>query len=509
MTLRAHPYAKSRETTTVSQSLLALYSVAFGWLTFPITAAFAFACMVFLWIPPTIADPDIWWHLRNAQHLVSTHTFLTTDLFSFTAFNSPWINHEWLAELPYYLGWHLYGERGIFLVMVVAIEVILLGAFYIAYERTNNVTATLLASVFTAMCATVSFGPRTLLFGWVCLIAELIILENTSKALHWMWMLPPLFTLWINLHGSWIIGLIIFFLFITCSQAPCISGFIRTRGFSNHQRACVLLCLCLCLGAVFINPYGWRLVSYPFNLAFKQTLNINTIEEWKTLDFHLPRAKVFLTVTLFLFFMTAFRKLSLTLYEFSLVVIGVYAAATYSRFLFLGGILLMPTFAWSISSLLSPNRHNPFSVFRIIIIFFAMSLVRSRLPTAESIATSQTGYPVRATIFLKSFHFKGHLFNDFRWGGFIEWHASHTPTFIDSRVDLFEYNGTFRDYLDIVQIKNPLELLERYGIRCVLFERNTPLVYLLEHDSNWHIDYQDDTTELLERTGHSATPAHS
>ena len=56
-----------------------------------------------------VADPDIGWHLRDAQILASTHHMIAHDLFSFTAADAPWMNHEWLAELLFYAAWRFGG----------------------------------------------------------------------------------------------------------------------------------------------------------------------------------------------------------------------------------------------------------------------------------------------------------------------------------------------------------------------------------------------------------------
>ena len=38
-------------------------------------------------------DPDIWWHMRNAQYLFQHHQFPRFDTYSFTVAGHPWINH--------------------------------------------------------------------------------------------------------------------------------------------------------------------------------------------------------------------------------------------------------------------------------------------------------------------------------------------------------------------------------------------------------------------------------
>src|SRR5215470_11054102 len=58
-------------------------------------------------------DPDIWWHLRNAEYLFQIHHLPNQDMYSFTVANHDWINHEWLAELPFYFAWRLAGLAGI------------------------------------------------------------------------------------------------------------------------------------------------------------------------------------------------------------------------------------------------------------------------------------------------------------------------------------------------------------------------------------------------------------
>ena len=45
-----------------------------------------------------------------------------------------------------------------------------------------------------------------------------------------------------------------------------------------------------------MNPFGWRLVYYPFDLAFKQKLNITHVAEWVSVDFHDFRGKMVLVL---------------------------------------------------------------------------------------------------------------------------------------------------------------------------------------------------------------------
>ena len=166
------------------------------------------ALWVYFLVPRSMDDPDIWWHLRNASVQWHSRTWLRHDLYSSTASGAAWINHEWLAEVPFYLGWRLAGTAGLYAVTLCTIEFILLGVFWLTRLEARSpaqlpapfpthpstsppatspparlpsgglVSISLLTAAVAALLATVSFGPRMLLFGWACLVVELSILQR-------------------------------------------------------------------------------------------------------------------------------------------------------------------------------------------------------------------------------------------------------------------------------------------------------------------------------------------
>src|SRR5215831_16659499 len=64
---------------------------------FPLVLAFALGASIFVFDSRSIADPDMWWHLRNAEVFVQTHAVVRHDFYSFTAAGSPWMNEAWLG----------------------------------------------------------------------------------------------------------------------------------------------------------------------------------------------------------------------------------------------------------------------------------------------------------------------------------------------------------------------------------------------------------------------------
>ena len=101
---------------------------------------------------------------------------------------------------------------------------------------------------------------------------------------------------------------------------------------------------------------------------------------------------------------------------------------------------------------------------------------------------------------------RGALFHDYTHKGYLEVERVEAlKTFADGRTDIFIYNGVLNDYLEIIRIERPFELLDKYEIGYVLFPINTPLSYLLDHSASWRTIYQDKQVKLYQRVPVTAT----
>ena len=61
---------------------------------------FLLVLLIFGFSTRHLAEPDIWWHLRNASNLLEHNSLSGIDTYTFTAAGSPWISFEWLSEAP-------------------------------------------------------------------------------------------------------------------------------------------------------------------------------------------------------------------------------------------------------------------------------------------------------------------------------------------------------------------------------------------------------------------------
>jgi hypothetical protein len=153
---------------------------------------FLLAAVIFGFSVKQIAEPDIWWHLRNAAYLFQHHSFPSVDSYSFGAAGSPWLDHEWLSEIPFFLGFKAMGLQGILGVYFAVLVLIYVGVYYRSCRAgadCKNATVTTLLAIFLGV---VSIGPRVLLFGWLCMVGLLLVLDRFRRTGKGLWLLPPL-----------------------------------------------------------------------------------------------------------------------------------------------------------------------------------------------------------------------------------------------------------------------------------------------------------------------------
>jgi len=472
---------------------------------------FSFPVMLMAWMvlivirlaEQGLPEPDIWWHLHNARYLLAHHRLPNVDTYSFTVAGHPWMNPEWLAEIPYYLAWRAFGLEGIEILMLLVLECIFLGVLYLCYRRTGHIKASILACWVAAALGTVNFGPRTILFGYLCLLALLMILERfRSKGRAPLWLLPPLFCLWINTHGSWCLGLAVLGVFTACGFVEGEWGLVQASRWSPRQQRQMLCTFAGSCAALFINPYGYRLVLYPLDMALRQRLNVALVSEWRSVDFHEPRGIVVLILLAGLFSAALLMRHRWLLSDLILVLVGLYGGLSHERLLFFAGVITAPAVAELLHFVppYRPEIDKP--LLNAAMILGIAAFVAWRFPGPTRLQEQVAGeFPAEIVPYLESHPPFGRVLDYYEWGGYLGFEDPQLKVFVDSRVDIFEYAGVLSDYVRLMLFREPMQILDEYQIRYVLFPPDAPLVYLLRRSPDWKVDFAGKTSTLLERVG--------
>jgi hypothetical protein len=471
--------------------------------SFPVVLTFVFVSLVFMLAHGKVADPDIWWHLHNADYLIQHHHLPSSDMYSFTVPGYPWMNHEWLAELPYYFAWRAWGLRGIDAVAVSTLMFILLGVLYLSYRQSGNYKAAVLASSYAIFLARVSFGPRTILFGYACLVVLLIVLQRfRQNGDAPVWVIPPLFCLWVNTHGSWLIGMIIFSMIGAGGLVQLQWGLIESETWNRAQRKKLFVAWGASVVALFANPFGLRLVLYPLDLGFRQKLNIEHVEEWVSVNFHDARGKFVIVLLIILLISSLLRSRRWSLSELAVSLFVLYSGLTYVRFLFLLGIVIAPVLAKILDFVPPYSQERDTPVINTVAVFLMIASITYYWPKQSQLMHSvDSQYPVRAISYLETQSISGPIVNYYLWGGYLNWKAPRLKVFVDGRADIFEYNGIFKDYLSLLLLEDVDSILDKYKAHYVLLPLHEPITHLLEHDSKWKTAYRDQVSVVFERTG--------
>jgi len=483
---------------------------AFSFLTM---LAFLLVTLEFIMTRGSVLDPDIWWHMRNAEYLFQHHQLPRADMYSFTVAGHPWINHEWLAEIPYYLAWRAGGLSGISAMMFATISLIFLGLLYLSYIETRHFKAAIVACSFLTFIASVSFGPRTILFGYLYLVLLLIILQRfRQRGSAPLWLIPPLFCLWANTHGSWSLGLIVFSIITAAGFVQGSWGRVDAERWTPSQMGKLVVTGLASIAALFVNPFGSRLVLYPLDMAFRQKLNISHVAEWVSVDFHDLRGKLVLALVLSLLVSALVRRTRWRLGEIALVLFALYSGLTYIRFLFLLAIVIAPVVTKILDFVPQYRPEADTPIINALVICLMVGSIIYYWPRSPELQKSiSERYPAEALVYLKAHPPNGNVLNFYLWGGYLGWKDRELEVFVDSRVDIFEYAGVLKDYLDLLGLEQSKAILDKYKIRYVLMPQpggysESSLTYVLEHDPEWKAIYSDKLSVFMERVDPTLPP---
>jgi len=447
-------------------------------------------------------DPDIWWHLADARIVTTTHHFIRVEPYSFTVAGEPWINPEWLSEMPFWLGYRSLGLRGIYLVTVIGLCANLLFVYWRSYWKARHAGAAFWTAVLGFTLMMVNDTPRTIVIAYLAMSAEMAILEAAERGkTHLLWLLPPLFCVWINLHGSWIIGLSLLALYILCGLFPLKKGVFEQEACSSKDRKRLLLVYFASLAVLLLNPYGWRMIWNPFDMMLNQKLNIANVQEWQPLDLGGILGRAALLAICLMIVANCIRGRKWKIYELAFLFFAWFAAFDHMRFTFLASVITIPLLAEDVArSFFAKPNEKTIPLMNALFVAGAVWAMVILFPTEAALQKGMAAkFPLQI---IASIQPSWRTYNQDTLGGMMDFN-SKSP-FVDTRWDTFEHHGELQDFLDIMRIQEPLKLLDKYRIDHVLVSESWPLAFLLERTPGWRVEKRegkgDETFVLLAKT---------
>jgi hypothetical protein len=490
----AAPSAKSSHRTTTFLSRVFSFPAVLGAL---LVAAVFVSARLFL------VDPDLWWHIKVGQDILSTHHWPTTDPYSFTVAGHPWLAYEWLGDVLLGAVVRLAGLQALEACLIVLGGAVMLALYAYTTIRTGNPKAGFAVSAVLFVLAMPSFSLRPQMLGYLFLILTLIALERFCQGKkRALWILPPLFLAWVNTHGSWIIGLGTIVVFWACGLTELRLGSIEARRWSIAERIRLEFIFLLCLAVLPITPYGARVSASPFEFAFDLPLNVAHIKEWQSMPFSLLGGKLFLALLLGFFLLHMAVRFGCRLHELVLFSGGTVMACLHVRFLLVFVPFFAPLLVSAVERWMPGYEKRKDQRFLNAVLMAAMFVAFIRyFPTAAEMQQSVSRrFPVRAVNYLRQHPLPGPMYNTYGYGGYLIWSLPEHKVFVDGRADVYERGGAYAEYLQVSTLEPAaFAVLRSHGIQSCFLERSEALATVLSASPEWRQVYSDDMSVLFVR----------
>ena len=488
MSLSLTGFQPSRQAAS-ARSLSA--EAAFAW----IVAAAIFAGV--LWLSALLRDSDTLWHIAVGDWILAHHAVPALDTFSYTAAGKPWMAHEWLSEVALAIAYGGAGWNGLMMLTAgAAAGAVGLVAFYV--RRRVRLDFAVMLILLTVSCAAPSLlsRPHMIALPVVALWTIGLVSARAKARTPSLWLLPAM-TLWANLHGGFMLGLVL-------------TAALGTEAFFDadaDRRAVVRgwgLFIAAAVAAAAITPMGIGTLLFPFRLMSMR--NLYQIMEWRPTDFsHLDGVTVSILVGLYLGLTGTLR---LPRFRVLLVAGLVFSTMQHVRNVQLFGILMPLLIADPLGKAAPPLRALNFRVPQWIPVGLAGAAAVLSLAFRIGLPLDRTGddsYAAEALAAVPADLRTKPVFNEYGFGGLLIFNG--IKPFVDGRADL--YGDSFLDtYVSIIRSKSDLlnDVLCRYGVEWTMFGPKTDVPALMDRTPGWHRIYTDKMAVIHVRDDQSTPP---
>ena len=478
----------------------------------------------------TPADTDTWWHLQAGRVTLEDGHILQSDVFSHTRQGQSWINHSWLSQVILYLIFKSsrYFGLGVFQALVVVV------AFVFVYaQMEGDVFTRAFIVVLAAATSAVVWISRPQLFSFLltAVLGYLLYLYKW-RGINRLWLIPPLFVLWVNLHAGYALGFIVLVGFVSGEVFNNLLTWILPLADGDDKsdvpvvpwRGVGMVCL-VSLVSVFcllFNPNTTKMLTYYLDTVSIGVLQ-DFIQEWSSPDFHPLYTQPFIWLLLATLAAVGLSGRRIDGSDLALVAGFTYAGLLAGRNIGPFALVTAPVLSRHIRPIidrclraarargwLRPPRRivRPRSLglalvnWLLLVLVLVAAGVKAALPlrTSFNVENERRTLPQDAVAWIREHEPAGPMFNSYNWGGYLIWHLwPDYPVFVDGRTDLYG-DEILSEYL-LIRFAQPgfQEIFDEYGINFVLTEAEGFTDNFLALDDDWALAYSDDVAVIYVR----------
>jgi hypothetical protein len=469
-----------------------------------------------------IRPHDFWWHITIGREILTTGNIPSVDIYSYTEAGQPYPSYQmfWLMEIILYGIYHLDGPALVIFIFSLLITAAYGVIFWLCHQTSGSWRIGALGVLFAAALGLNDWNVRPQ--GITFLLASLFLLAiyQYQKQRRWGWLLilPIGMIIWVNSHGTFIIGLALVGIWFgqeiweTIKSPRKSTGTISLKGLSVPAIA-LLITILACL----VNPRGLGIIGYIRTLTGNSAVQ-NLVTEWAPPTFNTLIGVIFyigLLGSASVFAVSPKRPNFIQLVTF--LIFGILGLRT-SRGSVWFGLVMAPALVEHISFILNdlPKKDQQTAkaagsiylnlIFTVVVLLMgviSLPWFKGTLPLPQAKAgliSAET--PIQATQVLLELKLPGKIFNAESFGSYLIWAAyPQYQVFVDSRIELFS-EKVWLDYLNISNANgNWDKSLNEYGVNTLMLSptEQLGLIEAAKQASGWDQVYQDPAAVIFVR----------
>lgn len=458
------------------------------------------ACALFAVLGGTVADPDLWGHVRFGQLMRDLGFVPRHDPYAYTEAGRTWFNHEWLAEWVFGWVYDVSGTWGLVVLKLVFVAAVFgLAADHLRRRGVGAVLAIILLLLIALSTAPSLTTLRPHVFTIFLFLVVLLILRGCRNRPGVLWLLPPVFALWINVHGGVLAGLGIVAIWFAAEAVE-----VQRAGRQvEMESAGTFLGLRSAVGlgsaaAMLLNPYGLGLPRFLLETA---TVPRPSITEWAPLSLSTTYGAVYLVLLAVGVVLLVLSRELPRLPEAGLLAVGALLPFLAFRHLPLFGLIWLVGFTdpaadvWArlrerrgTSAPLQSNWLRRGAVVALLLGAVGLAWDGARgLGCIASSGPETIEFPREPVEYLESIDRPLNLAVHFTWGEYVIWHVGPlVQVSMDGRRETVYPNAVYEAYLEFQRGEGDWRAhVEDPSADMALVTRAGPAANLLELAPGW------------------------
>jgi hypothetical protein len=465
---------------------------------------------------------DFWWHITIGKEILATGKIPAVDVYSFTEAGQPYPSYQmfWLMEVILYGVFRVGGPALVVFFQSLLVTSAYFILFWICKRVSNNWRIAAIGALFAAALGLNDWNVRPQ--GITFLLASLILLAiyeyRRKPTWQWLIIIPVSMLLWVNSHGTFIIGLVLIGIWWGQEIITAIRQRIKEKNSSSLQPVIVPgIVFGISILTCLVNPRGFGIINYLQTLTSNSIVQ-NLVTEWARPTFSSLMGSLFLIGLIsggILFVVSPKRP---SFFQISTYLIfGILGLRTLRGSVWFG-LVMAPIVAEQLTQIslrywkVKENQVNQegsralnliLALLVGVMAIISLPWFKAYLPLpAMKAGLLSAETPIQATQALLEQAPPGELFNSMSFGSYLIWAAyPKYQVFADSRIELFP-DKVWLDYFKISNADGDWDgLLRDYGINTLMlsWQDQPALIDAASHSEGWELIYQDQVASIFTR----------